>query len=868
MDSMDSNWLRTDLAENLAFVRRVALAIVRDENAADDLAQDVMCAALERAPIHKSGSIEAMRAWLSVVARRLAIDRARSESARRARERSVSRPERAEGDGGIVERMARSQRIVEAVMKLDEPYRSTLLLRYLEELTIAEVAQRTGASEPVVRKRLGVGLRTLRAELDAEFGEETSAWALALLATRSSSSAVGVTSGVGILAALQGFVLMNTKWVATAVVAALIGVFLWQRNAEPVAPSVASASTRVTEVAVDREAGAKSAESNRAALGVTSGATPATPAVASSKPFLIVRSSVGLPLPFAELQTPDGDWIQADLDHDHCAVDASIALPCLVRAPGHVAKVASKFGEELVLEPDALLTFEADELHQRTQVIRVEDPYGPYGSALQLPSRRACAFGWLSDDTWCVAVSHDLIPDAPEPHELSVEVLWPDHRRTSVHFNAIGSARATWRVPCDGHDGGAPLHVHVERVRGEAQGDIVLRMYQRVSFSADGALERFAWGSVYDHPRHELWMDRQSMPAGESDYTLDHVPEGVQLVIGARDEASSAYGRLVFAHDGTSRTLQLRPAFVLNARLLAAEDSTPVRRAQVSWEFRDGPETKYSWRSENPHLTADPEGYFETRGPTDAITRVEVPLDPPSKLVLSIRAPGFEAFERSFETGGAPRLDCGELRLTRRAPEITLAPGHGVAPKFVEYTILRVSSHPAFEWACRSATVMNDGSLALYLNEVEDSAKSQHLLEGWNVQSGEQLQLSWTDDSAEFLTLRVELGDHSEDWLFRRQVDGRYAAMPRLAREIKLDCESVPPGEGDWSAGWQWHEQWGTCERLSHPRVGTVTRVRTSAPEGATFWWSACRRPPGVLGAPTDVGGTCPLDGVRKFVLR
>jgi hypothetical protein len=66
--------------------------------------------------------------------------------------------------------------LVERVLALDEPYRSTILLRFFEGVKPQEIARRVGASEEAVRQRLKRGLDRLREQLDAEHGGERERW--------------------------------------------------------------------------------------------------------------------------------------------------------------------------------------------------------------------------------------------------------------------------------------------------------------------------------------------------------------------------------------------------------------------------------------------------------------------------------------------------------------------------------------------------------------------------------------------------------------------------------------------------------------------------------------------------------------------
>lgn len=230
MDSSSDDPLEPRLVANLAWVRRLALAIVRDASAADDLVQEVALAALQDHPRPASRSRDSLRAWLTTVVKRLAVDRGRSETARRAREQAVSRREPDEQEAAAVDRGARTRRVVEAVMGLPEPQRPTILLRYLDELSIEEVASKTGVSERTVRTRLASGLALLRAQLDREFGEDSNTWSLVLLARGTPGGAAAKSALVG------GVVFMNAKWIVGSVVLLLLGFVFWRWNAPRPAP--------------------------------------------------------------------------------------------------------------------------------------------------------------------------------------------------------------------------------------------------------------------------------------------------------------------------------------------------------------------------------------------------------------------------------------------------------------------------------------------------------------------------------------------------------------------------------------------------------------------------------------------------------
>jgi RNA polymerase sigma factor (sigma-70 family) len=168
------------LLHEMHWVQSLARSLVNDPNVAHDIAQDTYLHALEQPP-NRSDSAPSLRTWLAKVVRSLARQSARSQSRRVRRERIAAKPEHQPSTLDVVAHGAVQQRLVNAVMKLDEPYRSTILYRYLEELETAEIAERSGVSAAAVRQRLSRGLEQLRAHLDREFDGDRGAWSMLLV---------------------------------------------------------------------------------------------------------------------------------------------------------------------------------------------------------------------------------------------------------------------------------------------------------------------------------------------------------------------------------------------------------------------------------------------------------------------------------------------------------------------------------------------------------------------------------------------------------------------------------------------------------------------------------------------------------------
>jgi RNA polymerase sigma-70 factor (ECF subfamily) len=167
---------REGLLEHQAFLRRLARSLVADPHAAEDLAQDAAVIALERPP---QGD-ESLRGWFARVVRNRAIDAARREHRRQAREQTwvATRPPRTPEE--TEEQLQVQRRVFEAVAALEEPYRTAILLRYYHELGPTEIATELGVPVSTVKSRLARALAQLREQLDDSQTKGERAWAIVL----------------------------------------------------------------------------------------------------------------------------------------------------------------------------------------------------------------------------------------------------------------------------------------------------------------------------------------------------------------------------------------------------------------------------------------------------------------------------------------------------------------------------------------------------------------------------------------------------------------------------------------------------------------------------------------------------------------
>ena len=167
-----------ELLADAQWVRALARTLAVDANEADDLAQEAYLQALRRPPGHR----ENLRGWFQRVLQNLVRQKRRATQRREARERAALPVEPVEptATDDLVGRATTHRAVVDAVLRLDEPYRGTILLRFFEDLPPREIAARMGVPVATVHTRIQRGCARLRTRLDASFGDRR-AWCAALL---------------------------------------------------------------------------------------------------------------------------------------------------------------------------------------------------------------------------------------------------------------------------------------------------------------------------------------------------------------------------------------------------------------------------------------------------------------------------------------------------------------------------------------------------------------------------------------------------------------------------------------------------------------------------------------------------------------
>jgi RNA polymerase sigma factor (sigma-70 family) len=153
------------LLAHARWVETFARALVAEDS--DDVAQDAWMAAIQHGVVS--------RPWFATVMRNAVRMRWRSTTRRQLREQATDSAATRTPEE-LAQRMELQTKLASAVLALEEPQRSTIILVFYEGLSPAEIARQQAIPATTVRSRLRAALVTLRRELELE-GD---GWKLAL----------------------------------------------------------------------------------------------------------------------------------------------------------------------------------------------------------------------------------------------------------------------------------------------------------------------------------------------------------------------------------------------------------------------------------------------------------------------------------------------------------------------------------------------------------------------------------------------------------------------------------------------------------------------------------------------------------------
>lgn len=318
----------------LAWLSSLARALIGAPHASD-LAQATLVAAIERpAPAGVP-----RRAWLAGIARRLALRDVRSRARRTDREHGRPAPEAPPTPDELLERAEVAAAVSAAVQRLPEPFRRTVLLRYLEGMEPREIAGAEGVAVDTVRWRLRRGLALLRERLEP--GRDDMALFLLPLASAGwRPEASAAAAAVGPLSLLP-LTIMSKALLATLASAAVLlaALALARDGGERGGPDLA----RGDAPADDRDAGAPAG-----------------------------GARIVAPAPGAERTPEPGPAVEPP----PIPAGRGVVVDSVTREPVPGARVAW-LGEDGVVRPDTSVTTAEDGSFQ----VRFDDPAGRIGVA-------------------------------------------------------------------------------------------------------------------------------------------------------------------------------------------------------------------------------------------------------------------------------------------------------------------------------------------------------------------------------------------------------------------------------------------------------------------------------------------------------
>jgi RNA polymerase sigma-70 factor (ECF subfamily) len=247
-------------------LRRLAASLLRDPGSADDAVEH----ALVQEALQRRRPGAPLLPFLRATLRRYASNLRKLARRRTEREAVAARPEAVPSAAEIAAREQLRRRVADAVQALDEPYRTTVWLRWFEDLAAHEVAARMAVPVATVRTRLQRAHAQLRARLDRDYGHRA-AWAVLALPF----------AEVVPVAAVLAFGVSLPKVLASAAVllALASGYVLWP--AVSPRPGVPRRASGVDSAVAGALAGTQSLEDEKALRERIATAAAATPVAAS-----------------------------------------------------------------------------------------------------------------------------------------------------------------------------------------------------------------------------------------------------------------------------------------------------------------------------------------------------------------------------------------------------------------------------------------------------------------------------------------------------------------------------------------------------------------------------------------------------------
>lgn len=226
MTAHDNSLDAPALQRSLGWTRGLVAQLVA-EAGVEDVTQDVWLAALRG----RTQTWPPSRSWLASTARKLSAKWWRNAHRGPGVDVAVEldQLEGVAGSAELVERNEEHQRIAQLVLTLEEPLRTTMLLRFQEGLETGVIAEHQSISEDTVRWRIRKGLGQMRSALERERGPDWHAGMAALMGLQPMGPPaleVGASTWLPAATALGG-ALLSMKLIAFLLAATALAASLW-----------------------------------------------------------------------------------------------------------------------------------------------------------------------------------------------------------------------------------------------------------------------------------------------------------------------------------------------------------------------------------------------------------------------------------------------------------------------------------------------------------------------------------------------------------------------------------------------------------------------------------------------------------------
>ncbi len=211
------------LLKHMDWLRSLALSLVHDEDLAEDLVQETLLTAVKKPPRES----KALASWLKTVLTRFAIRTNQRKKKQFQRELELAQITANKGSSeNLIERVEVQRKLVDHVLALEEPLKTTVLLKFFENFSSQQIADELKIDVSTVRWRIRTALKKLRKKLD----QQDSSWKAAFIpligfepSLQSTTSTMGLGSTLGSLT--TSLIIMKAKTISVALLISLLAIF-------------------------------------------------------------------------------------------------------------------------------------------------------------------------------------------------------------------------------------------------------------------------------------------------------------------------------------------------------------------------------------------------------------------------------------------------------------------------------------------------------------------------------------------------------------------------------------------------------------------------------------------------------------------